>query len=127
MNSSSGYKAKVWRIWAELLATRQIAGYSALWQAAAYLVRKAPGGYAGLDKDPFIEVILAQDEAGAKLQDDLKSSIAARAKAGGRIRTGCGKHPQAPQAAWHNERGGRLGLIRGIRGPSHPRHRRPGR
>lgn len=123
--NSSGYKAKVWRIWAQILTIRQIAGYRALWQAATYLVRKAPGGYAGLDNDPFIEAILAQDQVVAQ-QNDLGGSMPG-AQCDGSFRAGCGKHPWAPQAAWHNERRRRPGLIRGVRGSSHPGRRRPGR
>lgn len=105
MDFSSGYKAKIWRFWAELLTIRQIAGHSALWQAATYLAGKASGD-ARLDNDPLIKAILAQDEVGAKLQKGLRGSTAALAHGGG-IRAGCGTHPQTPQAAWHHERRGR--------------------
>jgi hypothetical protein len=125
MDFSSGYKAKLWRIWAELLTIRQIAGHTALWRAAIYLAAKAPGGKAGLDKDPFVEAILAQDQVGAKLQNDLTAPIATKVRGGGRLRAEHDAHPQAPQRARHKERRGRPGLVHGIRGPSHPAHRRP--
>jgi hypothetical protein len=125
MNSSSGYKVEAWHIRAELLTIRQIAGHSALLQAATYLVREAAGGYAGLDHDPFIEAILAHGEVGAEVRNDPRGSIAG-ARRRGSLQAGCDKHSQAPQAAWHKRRG-RLGLIREVRGPSYPWRRRASR
>jgi len=120
MDSQSNYKAKLRRIWAELLTIRQIAAQRLLWRAATLLAVKAAGGYGGLDDDPFVKAILASRKA----EPDLHSRATDLDAVGGRLRPLRGIHPQRPQTAWHEQRQRRTRMVRRIRGPSHPERRR---
>ncbi len=111
MDFSSDYKARLRSIWTEFLTIRQIAGSSALWRAANYLSGKTSGGYGGLDNDPFIKAILAQDRAADGLGP-------AQAEEGAPAAAARATYLQEPQAAWHKERLSHPGLVRGRRGPS---------
>lgn len=120
MDFSSDYKARLRRIWTEFLTIRQIAGRSALWRAANYLSGKASGGYGGLDNDPFIKAILAQDRAADGLGP-------AQAEDGARAAAAGATYPQEPQAAWHKDHLSHPGLVRGSRGASYSSRRPPRR
>lgn len=117
MDCSSDYKARLRRVWTELLTIRQIAGSAALWRAANYLAATASGGYGRLDKDPFIKAILVQDGGGGL----------GPAQVEGAVRAGAARatYPQEPQAAWHKERVSHRGLVRRHRAASCSSRRPP--